>query len=154
MKIRKEQLSHFEFLAYCLMPNHFHFLVKGRHNLDNRNSIKNIGVMLSSYTQAINKQEYRIGTLFQRRTKAKAINQETNYLYYCINYIHQNPFAAELVKKLEDWEYSSFKDFIGLRGCTFCNIELCKNILGIHNNEDFYKSSYQNINDRIITEFY
>jgi len=136
------------------MPNHFHFLVFTKEFINNENAVKSIAILLSLYTQAINKQEGKSGTLFQRRTKAKAINQETNQLYYCVNYIHQNPYAANLVKKLEDWEYSSFRDFIGLRNGTLCNIEFCKKLLGIYNYDVFYKFSYQNVENKFIETFY
>jgi len=153
-KIRKELLKHFEFVSYCLMPNHFHFLVVTKKDIENQQVIKSIATLLSSYTQAINKQEKRTGTLFHRRTMAKAINQETNYLFYCLNYIHQNPYTAGLVKKIEDWEFSSFRDYIGLRNGTLCNINYYKTFFGILDKNEFYPASYLNIRKKYLETFY
>ena len=82
-KVRKEWLVYTDVLAYCLMPNHFHFLVvtneeacrpiiiRGKETHMQQFS-KCIGKTLSSYTQAINIQQNRTGNLFQKKTKAKA----------------------------------------------------------------------------------
>ena len=98
---------------------------------------QSIAILLRSYTRAINKQENRSGALFREGTKAEALNQQTGitpsfyntnagtkihiddpekqYPQVCFNYIHQNPVVAGLVKKETDWEYSSAKDYAGLR---------------------------------------
>ena len=111
-KYRKYLGGMLDTLAYCLMPTHFHFLVIIRS--EETDSIKNaVGVMLSSYTKAINKRYNRHGSLFQLHTKSKLIEQD-DYLFTITAYIHQNPFRAGLVKKLEDWEYSSYREYLGL----------------------------------------
>ena len=112
-------------LAYCLMPNHFHFLV---HSDKRTTATKLIGGKernilsegirntLSSYTQAINKQNTSTGSLFQQNTKARPmVKGGKNYDLICLHYIHQNPVRAKLVTKMEDWPYSSFSDYCGLR---------------------------------------
>ena len=52
---------------------------------------------------------------------------------------------AKLVKKMEDWEYSSFKDYCGLRNGTLCNQEKAIQLLQI-NKQTFYEDSYKFIN--------
>jgi REP-associated tyrosine transposase len=153
-KIRENLLKHFDVLAYCLMPNHFHILGFSKENIDNQLAIRSIAITLSSYTQALNKQNSKTGNLFQRKTKAKAINSETNYLLYCINYIHQNPYKANLVNKIEDWEFSSFRDYIGIRNGTLCNINFGEKLLGVVNSREFYDISYTNIDERYINSYY
>lgn len=131
-KIRKHILPYTDILAYCLMPNHFHLLVrlkdeavatvrfKGKEEVQQFSF--SIGQMLSSYTQAINKQIGRKGYLFAHNTKAKMLNDVGNdYLLSCFLYIHQNPLQAGLVNKVEDWEYSSYLDYVGLRNGTLVN---------------------------------
>ncbi|MGI6048783.1 MAG: transposase [Petrimonas sp.] len=131
-KIRKHILHYADILAYCLMPNHFHLLVrlkdeavatvrfKGKEEVQQFSF--SIGQMLSSYTQAINKQIGRKGYLFAHNTKAKMLNDVGNdYLLSCFLYIHQNPLQAGLVNKVEDWEYSSYLDYVGLRNGTLVN---------------------------------
>jgi putative transposase len=153
-KIRDKLKPHCEILAYCLMPNHFHFMI-----LTNENSVKTIFVgkdernviseairqILSSYSQAINREQKRTGSLFTQNTNAKklvslAIDFETSIT--CFHYIHQNPYVASLTNKMEDWEFSSFKDYIGLRNGILCNQQLTKEILKLKE-ENFYSESYQ-----------
>ena len=155
-KIRNYLLPYCDMLAYCLMPNHFHFLI----NADTRTvqtkfmsgNPKNvlsesIKTLLSSYAQAINRQNKSVGSLFQQNTKAKCLlGIEKDYDLACFNYIHQNPVKARLVKKMEDWPYSSFSDYCGFRNDTLCNRELGLQLLGL-NEETFYNDSYMIINN-------
>jgi putative transposase len=111
----------FSTLAYCLMPTHFHFLIKVKELSETPKTSdisiivkKNIGTLLSSYTKAINKRFRRHGSLFQPHSKAKEIEDE-QYLLTLISYIHQNPVRSRLVTKAEEWEYSSYQDLIGNR---------------------------------------
>ena len=172
-KVKKHILPYSNLLAYCLIPNHFHFLINA--NKDSVKSIgekhrpntqvlsKQIGTLLSSYTQAINKQENRKGSLFSHNTKAKVLNntlltvpnrlegivEKPNYAKTCFFYIHQNPYNAGIVKKLEEWEYSSFKEYAGLRNGSLVNKKLAENIINFDKN-DFYGQSYAIINDNML----
>ena len=162
-KVRTFILPHCDILAYCLMPNHFHFLI----NADSRTVAtraiagkqKNIlseGIrnLLSSYTQAINKQNDTTGSLFQQNTKAKSISEGSkSYDHIGLHYIHQSPMKAKLVTKMEDWEYSSFRDYCGLRNGTLCNKGLAIQLLDI-NMETFYEDSYRIINDDDLKNIY
>lgn len=100
-------------IAYCLMPTHFHFVVKVITS-DEKKLQYLIGLLLSSYTKAINKHYSRHGALFQPHTKAKEITDE-KYLLTLISYVHQNPLRAKIVDRLEDWIYSSYQDIAGMR---------------------------------------
>ena len=89
------------------MPTHFHFIVKIKD--EKEESIqKAIGLLLSSYTKAINKRYNRHGSLFQSHTKSKEIIDE-QYLLTVITYIHQNPLRAKITNSLEKWKYCSFR---------------------------------------------
>ena len=104
-----------------------------------------IRVLLSSYTQAINKQNRTTGSLFQQNTKAQPIIKGSrNYDITVFHYIHQNAYRANLVKRMEDWEYSSFPDYCGKRNGTLCNKELAINLLGL-DLKTFYEDSYRQI---------
>ncbi len=108
---------------------------------------ESIGILLRSYTRAIQKQEYFSGSLFQKHTKAKPlideiqiepaywntsfgtqinISEGKSYLETCIEYVHQNPVYSGLVQVAEDWEYSSLKDFLGLRDGKLIDYDLLK----------------------------
>jgi putative transposase len=123
-----------EILAWCLMPNHFHFLIfansitvqyleKG--NIPSQRINEGIRLALSSYTKGINKRYNRTGNLFQQKTKSKCVCEgKGNYVLAAFHYIHQNSWKAGLVNKIEDWQYSSFKDYANFRKGNLCNKEL------------------------------
>jgi REP element-mobilizing transposase RayT len=98
-------------IAYCLMPNHYHFLLRQDSDLL---LSKFIGVLFNAYAQAVNKQQARSGSLFEGRFRHKHIERE-EYLIHLCRYIHLNPVKAQLVQRPEDWPYSNYVDWIGLR---------------------------------------
>ena len=101
-----------DILAYCLMPTHYHLLV--HLHTDDELSHKIMQPFSTSYTKAINAQEKRVGSLFQGRFKGKLVDS-SRYLHHLTRYIHLNPVEAGLVARPEDWPYSSYLDYIGLR---------------------------------------
>ena len=185
-KMNDYLLPYCDIMAWCLMPNHFHWMVYVREiivEIPTENNLKasvsvfsegvtpsetadlgifsegvtpsdtltkntltkntqrtlndSIGLLLRSYTRAINKQENMSGSLFRKQFKAECLTQingitpsfyntskatiinvhdpQKEYPQACFNYIHQNPVKAGLVKLPEDWEFSSFRDICGLR---------------------------------------
>ena len=88
-------------------------------------------LLQSSYAKGINKEQARIGNLFQQKTKAKFVGDELAYAITAFHYIHQNPSAAGLVNGSDIWEYSSLKDYAGLRNGTLCDKGLALQLLGI-----------------------
>ncbi|MDP1676103.1 MAG: transposase [Bacteroidota bacterium] len=98
--------------AYCLMPTHFHFLVKIT-TPDIETLRKSIASLLSGYTKSLNRSFERHGSLFQPHSKAKEIDDK-GYLLTVMSYIHQNPLRAGLVKHLEEWKHSSYPALAGL----------------------------------------
>lgn len=150
-KVRKHILPYCEILNYCLMPTHFHLLVHAtkktietkRVGLIEKNLLsEGIRNLLQGYAKAINKQNNTTGSLFQQNTKAKCISGGgKHYGEICFHYNHQNPMRAGLVKRMEDWDYSSFKDYAGMRNGTLCNQALAFQLLNM-NAERFYQDSY------------
>ncbi len=152
-KINTHLKPYADILAWCLMPNHFHLMicvleteiditnthtVNQNHGVSKRRTINDsIGIMLRSYTRAINKQEKFTGKLFREKTKAECLNcpngltpnffikngvtfinvknANKQYPQVCFNYIHQNPVKAKLVTKETDYEFSSARDYAGIR---------------------------------------
>ena len=100
-------------VAYCLMPSHYHLLVCPRED-DLSRPMQRLAL---SYTKAINKRRGRAGSLFQGRFKAIHVDRD-EYLVHLSRYIHLNPLAAGLVQQAEDWEFSSYPEYIGVRGGT------------------------------------
>jgi len=173
-KIRKEWKPLCEILAWCLMPNHFHFMISATESSCKeipaygskliQSLARKIGLTLSSYSHYINHQNSTSGSLFQQKTKAKCISLQeqksggflnhsllntTAYITTCMHYIHQNPMKAGLVKKMEDWNYSSFRDYTGLRNGTLCNKKLMLQLTG-YDDTTFYNDSYNILDDDMI----
>lgn len=122
------------------MPNHFHLLIEVKSHTEIAELLKQrseadpetfpkfrtlekfqsapehfiskqFSNFLSSYTQAFNKQEKRMGSLFMKNFKRKPITDEL-YLKKLVHYIHHNPVAGGLCRKPEDWRHSSYRSII------------------------------------------
>lgn len=91
-------------VAYCLMPNHYHFLVR---QLSDRALSQWVQMLFNGYSQAINQQLNRKGTLFQNRAKHILIDKD-EYLVHLVRYIHYNPVEAGLVHSPEEWQFSNY----------------------------------------------
>jgi REP element-mobilizing transposase RayT len=105
-------------LAYCLMPNHYHLLVRVLSS-EFSEAMRSFG---QAHTQAINRRFDRSGTLFEGRFQAIHVDRDA-YLMHLSRYIHLNPVEAGLVELPEGWEYSSYRDYVGLREGTLPEIE-------------------------------
>ena len=108
-------------LAYCLMPNHYHLLVQ----CDRDRLSESMQLLSLAYTKGMNKRFNRVGSLFQGRFKAVLVDSE-EYLAHLVRYIHLNPVKAELVKTMQEWEFSSFHEYAGIRNGTLPNVELVR----------------------------
>ena len=162
-KLKRYVHPYADILAWCLMPNHFHLMVYVRETevyilndeISKKQKIRSlnesIGILLRTYTRAINKQENRSGSLFRNGTKAVAVNSlkslmptlaitqnillltsilsEKQYPQICFNYIHLNPVRAKLVKNPVEWKYSSAQDYYGKRENKLTNIEVAQNFV-------------------------
>jgi REP element-mobilizing transposase RayT len=110
-QLRNHLITHgVDIIAYCLMPNHYHLLVYLK-----TNRFSNLMQSFTlSYTKAIAKRYQRVGSLFQGRFEAIHVDTE-EYLLHLTRYIHLNPVSAKIVQKAEDWEFSSYQEYIDLR---------------------------------------
>ena len=94
--------------AFCLMPNHYHFLLHLTAGCDYSTRMQYFGI---AYVKAVNKLYSRVGHLFQGRFKAKPVDSD-EYLVDLSRYIHLNPLFARLVSRAEDWEFSSYRAYL------------------------------------------
>jgi REP element-mobilizing transposase RayT len=133
-----------EIIAYCLMPNHFHMLI--------RLLIADVSDVLQaftlSYVKSINKRFQRVGSLFQGPFESRLVEQN-KYLLHLSRYIHLNPVAAKLVKRAEDWEFSSYRDYVGLRNGTLIHPKIILDQLGAEGYRKFVED-YQLADDKDI----
>ena len=106
-----------EVICFCLMPNHFHLLLKQI----NENGVSIfLSKLTNSYTKYFNTRYKRVGPLFQGSFKAIRI-EDDEQLIHTSRYIHLNPLIDYLVKDLRVYQYSSYPEFLGLRD-GFCQI--------------------------------
>ncbi|WP_048601431.1 REP-associated tyrosine transposase [Rubeoparvulum massiliense] len=101
----KETRTEFPFIlhAYCLMPNHIHLLLETLETPP--------GLIMkkwhASYALAFNKRHDLVGHLFQGRYGAKLVKND-EYFLTVSRYIHRNPLEAQMVKKAEEYPWSSY----------------------------------------------
>ena len=98
-------------IAYCLMPNHYHFLLRQEGDVS---LSRFVGALFNGYVQAVNRQQGRSGTLFEGRFRHRYVDGE-RYLIHLCRYIHANPVRAGLVSTPEAWPYSNYREWVGLR---------------------------------------
>ncbi len=99
--------------CYCLMPNHFHFLVRfhpQQKESGHKNLMQPISNLLNSYTKSYNNMFKRRGALFINRTRRRAVTDDI-YLHTLVEYIHTNPVRDGFCESADDWRYSSFRNF-------------------------------------------
>ncbi len=118
----KENIVHIEILAFCLMPNHFHFLLK---QISDKGIIKFMSNLQNGYVKYLNIKGGRVGPLFQSAFKAKHIESDEQLLHVS-RYIHLNPTTSYLVskEKLSQYPWSSFPSYIGSSLYLFVNTEI------------------------------
>lgn len=160
---RKYVLPNCETLAYCLMPNHFHFLIQATELSAKNKLVGNLNLcelsngyrlLQSNYAQYINKKKGRTGSLFRQKTKAKSLQDgHKNYGFIAFHYIHQNPLRAGMVQQLEDWDFSSFTDYAGRRNGTICNKDLAFALIGL-DKENFINEAGKHIDGNKIKKIF
>jgi putative transposase len=115
-KIKQYLLTTAEILTYCLMPDHYHLIVKIR----SREFSQSMQKLALSYAVSYNNLYQRKGHLFLGPYQRKII-RDTPYLLHLSRYIHLNPVKANLVSKAENWKYSSYNEYIGFKPPDFVN---------------------------------
>ena len=110
LEVVARALSRFdaEALAYCLMGNHYHFVLHTRQ--------ANLSLLMRHingvYTQAFNRRHNKVGHLFQGRFKAILVDRDAYLLEVC-RYVDLNPVRARMVRKPGAWAWSSYRAHVG-----------------------------------------
>lgn len=121
-----------EIIAFCLMPNHFHLLIK---QCKENGVSEFMSKVINSYTKYFNARHKRVGPLLQGMFKAVSIDSDIQ-LMHVSRYIHLNPFVSNLTRDLDNYLYSSYPDYIGLAKGKICNK---KPVLNLFKDSDDYK---------------
>lgn len=117
---RADLFDKISLIAYCLMPNHFHLMVK---QSVKEGIIEFMRALSNSYVRYFNEKYKRVGPLFQGRYKAVLVETEP-YLLHLTRYIHLNPLdlgevrpdsRSDLSRKLDEYSYSSYGEYLGKR---------------------------------------
>lgn len=111
-------------ISYCIMNNHAHILIYVNNIMDLGKLMHKINII---YAQFYNKEKNRCGVVFRNRYQSEPIYDIT-HLTNCINYIHMNPVKAKMVKKCEEYKYSSYRDYKLNRG--ICKSKIMEKIYG------------------------
>lgn len=130
----KENETLIQILSYCLMPNHYHFLLK---QTEDKGISKFISNFQNSYTRYFNTKHERDGSIFLGQFKAVRIETEEQ-LVHVSRYIHLNPHSGYVIKnltQLETYDWSSFSNFL-TDNESFVEKEL---VLSFFKNKEKYK---------------
>lgn len=127
---REENEPKVQILAYSLMPNHFHFLIK---QLVDDGLTSYIRQLANSYAHYVNVKYRRIGPLFQGRFKSVLIESDEQ-LIHVSRYIHLNPLVSDLVSDLKNYRWSSYLSYVGNYNHGLCDPKLVL---------DFFKSKLE-----------
>ena len=103
------------FISYCLMPNHFHLLVKQK-NATTIDTFMNS--LCTRYAMYFNKKYKRVGVLFQDHYKAVRVASDEQLLHLS-RYIHRNPIKLLQGGPLQSYSYSSYQEYLGLRSSSW-----------------------------------
>lgn len=151
-KVRKYIYPYCDILSYCLIPNQFNFLIyansitASKDERDRNYLSEGLRILLSSYSKGINIQEKRTGSLFTQNSHIKCLDIDSYSALACFVYILQKPYNKGLVNNPANWEFSSYKDYAGLRNGTLCNKDLAYILLG------FDKKDIKLLADSVITK--
>ena len=113
-------------ISYCIMNNHVHLLVY----VDDVNNLSKFMHRINTiYASYYNRENNRVGYVFRNRYQVQTIKDEM-HLKTCIVYIHNNPVKAGIVRKCNEYNYSSFYEYI--EKAEVISIQVLKEILNIN----------------------
>lgn len=106
-----------EIISYCLMPNHYHLLVK---QLQDGGIIEFMRKVGNEHTRYFNTRHSRIGPLFQGAYKSVLIESDEQ-LVHVSRYVHLNPYVSGITRDLKTYQWSSYPDYVGIRDGKLAN---------------------------------
>lgn len=149
----KNFMNDVKLVAYCLMPNHFHILLKQNRRDSMEGFMRSI---ITRYAQYFNKKYDRVGPVFQGRYKAVLIKQD-RYILHLSRYIHLNPseIQDDLLKT-----FSSYADYLGLRRTSWIKPKIILNFFNKKtipeinkiNNYQYFVESYRKDSGKVLGE--
>lgn len=139
-EIEKSSDKIVEIVAFCIMPTHLHLILKQKKD---DGITKFMAKVLNSYSKFFNIKHGRKGPLWEANFKNIQVVTDEQLLHLS-RYIHLNPTSAGLVKNPQDWEFSSFHEFIGKSRQEICDY---RDVIGL-SIEDYKKFVISHANDQ------
>jgi REP element-mobilizing transposase RayT len=110
-----KEKTNIKILAYCVLPNHWHFLLKETKKSTSKvnfsGASKFISLLSNSYTKYFNLNKNHSGRILQGPFKSKLVRDD-NYLHNLIAYINLNHLKHKITKNIDDWSYTSHHDYL------------------------------------------
>lgn len=97
--------------AFCLLPNHFHFVLSAQTEEDREGFMRKIQQSYAMYLKTKYPEEIPRGQLFEWRYNARPIEDEA-YLSRCMSYVCYNAIKHELVTDIRDWQWTSYHELV------------------------------------------
>ena len=142
--IKKDLIDYnINILAYCIMGNHAHILMYSNKTEELSKLMHRIN---TSYAKRFNRKNNRVGFAFRDRFYMQPIKSKSQ-LFNCLVYIHKNPIKANLVLNYEDYDFSSYNEFLGEK--YLINDKSIELLFGTTNN---YMETFENLHTKKITE--
>jgi len=105
-------------IAFCLMPTHIHLFLE---QMADEGISEYMRRVMGSYAAFFNTRAERKGPLWESRFKARLVETD-EYAWHLSRYIHLNPVTAGLVKRPDEWGFSSYREYLGIKGMeTLCD---------------------------------
>tara|TARA_B110000090_G_scaffold66376_1_gene76066 strand:+ start:9375 stop:9935 length:561 start_codon:yes stop_codon:yes gene_type:complete len=152
LKLAKKHLSKTSnILTYCLLKNHFHFLIKTKEEITSKEISQSFSNLFNAYSKSINKKYGRSGSLFKDRfSRIKLDNEE--YLKNLILYIHLNPTHHSFIDDFRKYKHSSYNSILSEKSTNLLR-EYVLNLFENHQNFiDAHKIKEVNILETITLE--
>jgi len=141
IRIYKPQFN-CEVHAYCLMNNHVHLLIK----IDSeaiQHFMRRLG---AKYVYWYNWKYNRVGGLFQDRYKSEPV-EDDGYFLTVLRYIHQNPVKAGICSQVEEYQYSSYHDYVHPKSNQLTDTGFA---LGMMNKGQFVEFNHEDNDDKCL----
>jgi REP-associated tyrosine transposase len=133
-------------IAFCLMPNHYHLLL--RQNPEGSIS-EFLETVFSAFSKTVKKEQEISGDLFDFNPKAVEIKNQ-DVLQKLIWYIHHNPLKATLVRRIDNWKFSNFPECVGMRNAFPCDESVINKVYG--STEEYKKYTDKSKDDKFFVD--
>lgn len=154
--MERHLLSSADIYAYCLMKNHFHFVLRVKDESDlpekfRKRPFQAFSNMFNAYAKAINKSTGRTGSLFEKNYERKLISDE-EYLRRIILYVHCNPVHHKVCTYFRDYSYSSIHEYLKGKKMLISDslplqlFDSLENFIALHEHFQVNHSGFKNLN--------